>query len=56
MTGKKVEFLFLSQEDMIKAGVLDTKKCVEAIDEMFKLVAEGDYLMGGPFENDHGII
>ena len=55
MTGKKVEILFLSQEDMIKAGVLDTKKCVEAIDEMFKLVAEGDYLMGGPFENDHGI-
>jgi ornithine cyclodeaminase len=53
--GKKVEFLFLSQEEMIEAGVLDMHKCVVAMDETFKLMGEGDYLMGGPSGNQHGI-
>ncbi|MCS0824816.1 tyramine oxidase subunit B [Cytobacillus firmus] len=52
----KVEFLYLSEEDMIQAGVLDMKKCVKVIDDMFKVVGKGDYLMGGPNENEHGIM
>lgn len=52
----KIEFLYLSEEDMIQAGVLDMKKCVKVIDEMFKVVGKGDYLMGGPNENEHGIM
>jgi N-[(2S)-2-amino-2-carboxyethyl]-L-glutamate dehydrogenase len=52
----KVEFLYLSEEDLIKAGVLDMNQCVEIIDEMFKVIGQGDYLMGGPRENEHGIM
>lgn len=52
---KKSEFIFLKEEDMIEAGVLDVKKCVDAIDETFKLVGEKDYLMGGPKGADHGL-
>ena len=52
----RIDFLYLSEEDMIKAGVLDMDKCVESIDEMFRLMGTGDYLMGGPHENDHGIM
>jgi ornithine cyclodeaminase len=56
MKGKKVKFLYLSEEDMKKAGVLNISKCVEVIDETFKLLGKGDYLMGGPRENEHGIM
>ena len=45
MKGKKVEMLFLSEPDMIEAGVLDIKKCVHVIDDMSKLIGKGDYLM-----------
>lgn len=56
MEGKKVEFLYLSEPDMIKAGVLDMSSCVQVIDETFKLLGQGDYLMGGPMENSHGLM
>lgn len=53
MSGK-VDFLYLSEPDMIKAGVLDSSKCVDTIEEVFRLLSRGDYLMGGPKENSHG--
>jgi N-[(2S)-2-amino-2-carboxyethyl]-L-glutamate dehydrogenase len=56
MKGKKVDFIYLSEPDMIEAGVLNMKKCVETIDETFKLIGKGDYLMGGPKENEHGMM
>jgi N-[(2S)-2-amino-2-carboxyethyl]-L-glutamate dehydrogenase len=49
-----VEFLYLSEPDMIKAGVLDMARCVGVTDEVFHLLGRGDYLMGGPRENEHG--
>lgn len=52
--GKKTEVLFLSEPDMIEAGVLDHKRCVDVIDEAFKLLGQGDYIMGGPSGNEHG--
>lgn len=52
----KVEFCYLNEPDMIKAGVLDMKQCVESIDEVFRLMGKGDYLMGGPNENSHGMM
>lgn len=52
----KVDFLYLSEPDMIKAGVLDSKKCVDTIEEVFRLLSRGDYLMGGPKENSHGVM
>ncbi|NPV71535.1 MAG: ornithine cyclodeaminase [Firmicutes bacterium] len=56
MKGKRVKFLYLSEPDMIKAGVLDMHKCVETMVETFELVGKGDYLMGGPGENHHGMM
>ena len=53
--GKCTEFLYLSEEEMIKAGVLDSARCVDVLDEMFQLVGKGDYIMGGPNHNEHGI-
>ena len=53
--GKKTEFLFLSEPDCIAAGVLDAKKCVDNAEEVFKLLAQGDYLMGGNTRNSHGM-
>lgn len=52
--GKKTEMLYLSEKDMIKAGVLDSARCVDVLDEVFKLMGEGDYLMGGHNNNEHG--
>lgn len=42
MAGKKTEFLYLSEPDMIKAGVLDVKRCVDVAEETFALLSEGD--------------
>jgi len=52
---QNVEFLFLSQEDMIEAGVLDMKNCVAVMDQTFKLLGQGDCLMGGPSGDQHGL-
>lgn len=51
---KKVEFRFLSEPDMIAAGVLDVKKCVETMDDTFKLLGTGDFVMGGYNQSSHG--
>ncbi len=55
MKGSKVEFVFLSQKDMIEAGVLDMHGCVEVMEKAFKIMNRGDYLMGGPSQNHHGM-
>jgi len=52
---RKTEFLYLSEPDMIKAGVLDVEKCVDVAEEVFSLLAKGDYLMGGSNHNSHGM-
>ena len=53
--GKKTEFLYLSEEDMIKAGVLDYARCLDVVEELFQLLSVGDYVMGGESRNSHGI-
>ena len=50
----KIDFLYLSEDDMIAAGVKDMKSCVEAMEEMCKLMKVGDYRMGGANGNSHG--
>lgn len=35
----KVEFLFLNEEDMIKAGVLDADRAVDTIGEVITLLS-----------------
>lgn len=51
----RVEFLYLSEEDMIKAGVQDISSCIDIIDEVYKIIGQGDYLMGGVNGNSHGV-
>ena len=55
MSDSKVEILFLNEEDMLKAGVLDAERCVDVIVEVMSLLSKEDYLMGGKTHNDHGI-
>lgn len=52
----EVDFLYLNEEDMIKAGVEDMSGCIEAIEEMFRLMKKGDYRMGGANGNSHGVM
>lgn len=52
--GKKTTMLYLSEPDMITAGVLDSAACVDVLDEVFRLMGQGDYLMGGYNNNEHG--
>ncbi|MBO4411146.1 MAG: ornithine cyclodeaminase [Lachnospiraceae bacterium] len=53
--GKKTDFLYLNEEDMIKAGVLDYARCIDVEEEIFGLLSKGDYRMGGAKFNSHGI-
>lgn len=50
----QVDFLYLSEKDMIKAGVKDMAGCVDAMEEMFKLMKVGNFRMGGANGNSHG--
>lgn len=50
-----MNFLYLSEEDMIKAGVKDMPRCIDAMEETFKLLHRGDYRLGGPKNCDHGL-
>ena len=52
----KIDFLYLSEQDMIKAGVTEMAGCVDAMEEMFRLLKIGDYRMGGANNNSHGVM
>lgn len=56
MAYPEVDFIYLNEEDMVKAGVTDMKGCVEAMEEMFRLLKAGDFRMGGSNANSHGIM
>lgn len=56
MSETKIDFLYLNEDDMVKAGVKEMAGCVEAMEEMFKLLKIGDYRMGGPNGNSHGVM
>ena len=51
----KIDFLYLSEQDMLKAGVSNMPACIESMEEMFKLLYKKDYRMGGEDANEHGI-
>ena len=50
-----MDFLYLSEEDMIKAGVLDMPACIVTMEDTFKLLYQGDYRLGGINNSDHGL-
>lgn len=55
MADSKIDFLYLNEKDMLRAGVMDASKCVETVEEVLKLLAKGDVLMGGKNHREHGI-
>lgn len=54
MSYPAIDFLFLNEEDMIKAGVKDMAGCINAMEEVVKCLNKGDYVMGGENHNSHG--
>ena len=50
----KLDFIYLSEADMLKAKVDDVVRCTESMEEMLKILNNGDYRMGGENGNSHG--
>ncbi|QKM51225.1 Delta(1)-pyrroline-2-carboxylate reductase [Burkholderia glumae] len=50
----KIDFIYLSEQDMIHAGVTDMPACVDTMEEMFGLLYHGDYRMAGANNDSHG--
>lgn len=54
MSYPSLDLLYLSEEDMIKAGVNDVVRCTDCMEELLKILDKGDYRMGGENGNSHG--
>jgi ornithine cyclodeaminase/alanine dehydrogenase-like protein (mu-crystallin family) len=54
ISNTKIDFLYLSEQDMVAAGVTDMASCVDTMEEMFELLYRGDYRMAGPNSDSHG--
>ncbi|MDW6093766.1 tyramine oxidase subunit B [Vibrio rhizosphaerae] len=52
----KIDFIYLSEPDMIKAGVMDMPRCVDTMEAMFALLYKGDYRMAGANSDSHGAL
>lgn len=50
----RIKFLYLSEPDMIKAGVKNMDQCVEAMEDLLVTLNIGDYVMAGVNHNSHG--
>lgn len=50
----RIDFLYLDEQDMIRAGVTDMAACVDTMTDMLGLFAQGDYRMAGSENNSHG--
>ena len=49
-----ITYLHLSEPEMIAAGVTDSARCVDVMEETLILLAQGDYRMAGQSANSHG--
>ncbi len=54
MSYPEVDFLYLSEKDMIEAGVTDMPACIETMEEVLKCLSVGDFVMGGENHSSHG--
>lgn len=50
----RIDFIYLSEQDMVRAGVTDMTACVNTMEEMFELLYRGDYRMAGSNNDSHG--
>lgn len=51
----RLDFLYLTENEAIQAGAGDMQNCISVMEEVFHLLGQGDYLMGTPNHNAHGI-
>ena len=54
MSYPKIDFIFLSEDEMIKAGVKNMPACIDTMEDVIKCLNAGDYVMGGENHNSHG--
>ena len=54
MSYPEISFLYLNEEEMIKAGVKNMPDCIETMEKVIKCLNAGDYVMGGENHNSHG--
>lgn len=54
MTSTAIEFIYLNEPDMIRAGVTDMAACVDVMSEMLVEFKRGDYRMAGVHNDLHG--
>lgn len=54
MPNTKIDFLYLSEPDMIAAGVKNMPLCVDTMEKVIQLLNAGDYMMSGNNHNSHG--
>lgn len=52
--GGPLSLLYMSESDMLRAGVADMARCMDTIEEAFVLLEAGDYRMAGLDGNSHG--
>lgn len=50
----RIDLRYLSEPDMIAAGVTDMAACVDTMEEVLRLLWRGDYRMAGPRSDSHG--
>ena len=50
----KIDFLYLSEPDMIKAGVKDMKSCVDVMEDLLITLYKGLYAFMPPFHGRTG--
>lgn len=50
----RIDMLYLSEPEVIAAGMKDMARCMEVMEEVLVLVARGDYRMAGSTWNSHG--
>lgn len=55
-TKGETDILYLNEDDMIEAGVLDAGRCVDVMEETMGIFSDGDCLMGGPSHDAHGLM
>lgn len=53
--GERLSLLYLSEQDTNAAGVQEMSGCIATMEEVMRLLAAGDYVMGGPNRNSHGL-
>lgn len=54
MSDTRIDLLYLSEQDMLAAGVNDVVACTECMEELLITLDKGDYIMGGDNGNSHG--